>query len=241
MPPKKVSPDALCPCGSGRKRRDCCCREEVDRPKSGEGSKSRPVSTKLVRMIAHLRQQFIEKLGREPSPEDLVTSNMLHGEILEHLMVEGMRKAGIDPSLIYAFEKTGMLITDDNILLVTDDDLDGWQAALKEYEENHKRHVGIITCYGFDDKTTTKMTATVLADQGNRVVKVRSWIASNILEDQRIAWEIRAFFEKHGVKTLSMSDGNIGCAHEEGLDFPQGEDCPFCPFWKGKRGNEAEP
>jgi len=35
--------------------------------------------------------------------------------------------------------------------------------------------------------------------------------------------------------------GNIGCPHEEGLDFPEGEDCPFCPFWKGKQGsNESE-
>ena len=26
--------------------------------------------------------------------------------------------------------------------------------------------------------------------------------------------------------------------HEEGLDFPNGEDCPFCPFWKGKQGSK---
>lgn len=33
------------------------------------------------------------------------------------------------------------------------------------------------------------------------------------------------------------TDGNIGCPHEEGEDFPSGEDCPFCPFWKGKQGS----
>jgi hypothetical protein len=37
-----------------------------------------------------------------------------------------------------------------------------------------------------------------------------------------------------------MSDGNMGCPHEEGLDFPVGEDCPFCPFWKGKQGNNQK-
>jgi hypothetical protein len=33
-----------------------------------------------------------------------------------------------------------------------------------------------------------------------------------------------------------MSQGNMD---EEGLDFPHGEDCPFCPFWKGNRGSRS--
>jgi hypothetical protein len=33
-----------------------------------------------------------------------------------------------------------------------------------------------------------------------------------------------------------MSEGNMGCPHEEGEDFSVGEDCPFCPFWAGKQG-----
>ena len=27
---------------------------------------------------------------------------------------------------------------------------------------------------------------------------------------------------------------------EEGMDFPQGEDCPFCPFWEGKQGSNRK-
>jgi hypothetical protein len=49
--------------------------------------------------------------------------------------------------------------------------------------------------------------------------------------------EMKDFFLQHGVKSVAMSDGNMGCPHEEGLDFPHGEDCPFCPFWKGKQGS----
>jgi hypothetical protein len=37
----------------------------------------------------------------------------------------------------------------------------------------------------------------------------------------------------HGCST----DRNMGCPHEEGEDFPDGEDCPFCPFWAGKQGS----
>src|SRR5438270_621056 len=38
-------------------------------------------------------------------------------------------------------------------------------------------------------------------------------------------------------QTVAMSEGNLGCPHEEGEDFPLGGDCPFCPFWKGKQGS----
>ena len=53
----------------------------------------------------------------------------------------------------------------------------------------------------------------------------------------KIQQQIKDFFEQHGVKSVSMSDGNMGCPHEEGKDFPVGEDCPFCPFWAGKQGS----
>jgi len=48
---------------------------------------------------------------------------------------------------------------------------------------------------------------------------------------------MQEFFTQHGVKSVAMSDGNMGCPHEEGPDFPVGEDCPFCPFWKEKQGS----
>ena len=41
-------------------------------------------------------------------------------------------------------------------------------------------------------------------------------------------------------RVVAMSDGNMGCPHEEGQDFPHGEDCPFCPFWKEKQGSSQE-
>jgi hypothetical protein len=48
--------------------------------------------------------------------------------------------------------------------------------------------------------------------------------------------EIQALLE-HGVKSVAVSAGNMGCPHEEEEDFPLGEDCPFCPFWAGKQGS----
>ena len=56
----------------------------------------------------------------------------------------------------------------------------------------------------------------------------------------KVKKEMEAFFKKYGVKSVAMSDGNMGCPHEEGKDFPHGEDCPFCPFWKGKQGSNRK-
>ena len=43
-----------------------------------------------------------------------------------------------------------------------------------------------------------------------------------------------AFFRQHGVKSVAMSDGLLGCPHEEGIDYPKGEACPQCPYWAGR-------
>ena len=46
--------------------------------------------------------------------------------------------------------------------------------------------------------------------------------------------EMKAFFLQHGVKQVAMSQGNMGCPHEEGTDYPEGTSCPQCPYWAGR-------
>src|SRR5260370_6404193 len=36
-------------------------------------------------------------------------------------------------------------------------------------------------------------------------------------------------------RLVAMSQGNMGCPHEEGEDFPHGEDCPFVPSGRGSK------
>jgi hypothetical protein len=50
-------------------------------------------------------------------------------------MVETMKLAGIDPAKIYAFEKTGRLVTEDNQDVLTEKDLIEWETAIDEYED----------------------------------------------------------------------------------------------------------
>ncbi|MFL5236975.1 MAG: hypothetical protein ACJ8EL_05125 [Rhizomicrobium sp.] len=36
---------------------------------------------------------------------------------------------------------------------------------------------------------------------------------------------------KKKASTVAMTEGIVGCPHEEGIDYPLGEACPDCPYW----------
>jgi len=98
-----------------------------------------------------------------------------------------------------------------------------------------KLPVATIAYYGPDDKTPTKVAVGIVARWGQEPVELRRWWGENVTRDLGIQKEIAEFIKTHGAKTAVVTDGIIGCPHEEGIDFPIGEDCPFCPFWRGKQ------
>jgi len=83
-----------------------------------------------------LRREFRERFGRDPGPDDPVFFDPSaeeprtldeDGEALFIAMSEmAMRRAGIDPSLIYASRKTGLIVTERNQHLLSDDDRADW-------------------------------------------------------------------------------------------------------------------
>ena len=99
--------------------------------------------------------------------------------------------------------------------------------------------IGTIAYYGPDDKITTKIVAGVIKEEGAEPI-IKRWVATDVTTNPKVQKEIDRFFKKHGVKRVGMSEGNMGCPHEEGKDFPVGGDCPFCPWWKGKQGSGAK-
>lgn len=42
------------------------------------------------------------------------------------------------------------------------------------------------------------------------------------------------YLAEHGIKSVVMTDRIIGCPHQEGIDYPEGETCQVCTFWKGR-------
>ena len=45
---------------------------------------------------------------------------------------------------------------------------------------------------------------------------------------------ILARLREHNVHSLILMEVIFGCPHEEGIDYPEGEPCPRCPYWRGR-------
>lgn len=175
-------------------------------------------------------------------PDPAATDTVVDSPAVEHQSASDLDLCdlGVDPAIIYAYEKTGRLITEENHHLLSDADLAEWNDAIEEHERKHRKPpkypLGTVALYGPDDKVTTKIAAGVLHHPGAEPI-IERWVGTDVTANPKVQREIKAFFEQHGVQSVTMTEGNMGCPHEEGPDFPVGEDCPFCPFWKGKQGS----
>jgi hypothetical protein len=108
-------------------------------------------------------------------------------------------------------------------------------AAKAKANRHGKYPVGTVALYGPDDRTTTKIVAGVALREGGEPILMK-WTGKSLVGDAKVDDEMKRFFAKHGVKSVIVTEGNMGCPHEEGIDFPVGHDCPVCPFWAGKQG-----
>jgi hypothetical protein len=52
--------------------------------------------------------------------------------------------------------------------------------------------------------------------------------------DPQIGAAVKDFLRRHQVRQVVVGDGIIGCPHEEGVDYPDGDECPQCPWWHGR-------
>lgn len=108
--------------------------------------------------------------------------------------------------------------------------------AAKNKDKRHgKFPIGAVAPYGPDDKTTTKIVASVILREGASP-RLQRWYGEDLANDEKVRREIQQFFAEYGVKTVGGANRNLGCPHEEGVDFSVGHECPFCPFWAGKQG-----
>jgi hypothetical protein len=95
--------------------------------------------------------------------------------------------------------------------------------------------IGTVAYYGPDDKTAVKAVAAIIRNEGEKASVIRKWVSTDIIRNKEVQKEISAFLKANKAKSIIITESAIGCVHEEGIDFPVGEDCPFCPFWKGKQ------
>lgn len=134
-PRTKVGRNEPCPCGSGKKYKKCCNDKAFQYVTGADGEINRqiPLYDEARSIVAQRLQMFKEEFGREAGPDDRIFWE--EPEHAEHGIVEAMKKANINPAIIYAFQKTGRLVSEDNLALIPERDLAEWNAATAEYEE----------------------------------------------------------------------------------------------------------
>ncbi len=95
--------------------------------------------------------------------------------------------------------------------------------------------VATIAFYGPNLSQATKVAVGIVPFESAEVAAMHDWKVDHgdVRTDSRIAREILEFIEKHGALSVVMTDGIIGCPHQEGIDY-EGEWCPVCDFWHGR-------
>ncbi len=98
-----------------------------------------------------------------------------------------------------------------------------------------------LAFYGPDDKRATKAVLGIfLADDDEEGI-VHRYTEENkdVRFDVETQESILARIREHEVRSLIMVEKVFGCPHEEGIDYPEGESFPECPFWKDRDRYEA--
>jgi integrase len=129
---QKVGRNKPCPCGSGKKYKACCINKKFDWvEEDGDVYRSVPLSSEVAETLK--RRIEDNNLG----PEDLLFPDIDVEEYMRGVS-EAMKRANIHPSLIYAFRKTGFILTEENKDLMPDNQVEEWNEAIEEWDELEK-------------------------------------------------------------------------------------------------------
>jgi hypothetical protein len=73
----------------------------------------------------------------------------------------------------------------------------------------------------------------IAESEAGGVAHMERWFSetTDVRTDPKINEAILRFIEGHAARSVAMFDRIIGCPHEEGIDYPEVEKCPKCPFW----------
>lgn len=92
-----------------------------------------------------------------------------------------------------------------------------------------------IAFYGPDNSRASKVVCAIFSADGADADPIKKWFTEDdARRAENILGEILSFLTEHSAKSVVMMEQIFGCPHEEGIDYPQGEPCPNCPYWKNR-------
>jgi hypothetical protein len=96
--------------------------------------------------------------------------------------------------------------------------------------------IATFAFYGPTDRLATKLAVGIVLRDEGEAEHMQRWYSEDrdIRLDHQVMEQALAFVRSHAAKSVVMAEGILRCPHEEGIDYPEGEDCPQCPFWAGR-------
>jgi len=81
--------------------------------------------------------------------------------------------------------------------------------------------IATVAFYGPNLHQATKAAVGIVPSENAEVEELRAWLVdrSDIRSDPGIAREILEFIEEHQVRSVAITDGIIGCPHQQGIDY----------------------
>ncbi len=93
--------------------------------------------------------------------------------------------------------------------------------------------VATVAYYGPNDETASKVAVGIIFQGGAEPTYLERWVLEqgDVRAEPTINEQILQFIEKYPVRSVLIANRIIGCPHEEGIDYPEGDVCPKCPYW----------
>jgi hypothetical protein len=113
-----------------------------------------------------------------------------------------------------------------------------FRKALEKKRRRGKRGYPLATVafYGPDNTRASKVVVGIFRGEGQPVAAMKRWHSEegDVRFDESIAQEILKFIADESTHSVTGVDGLLGCPHEEGIDYPDGQVCPACPYWANR-------
>jgi hypothetical protein len=116
----------------------------MKRNRNRTGYRRVPLNKEMITMLDQQRERFIAKFGREPRGEDPIlfdenadTPQPMALADIEREVLEFMAAVNVDPAFIHAYKVTGRLVSEDNLHLLTEEEIQEWGDAVAEYQRLH--------------------------------------------------------------------------------------------------------
>ena len=102
-----------------------------------------PIPPVVRELLEKQRAAFRKQFSREPEPTDPIffdpncpypkPVSQQQQDGVEQEILAAMANVGIDPAIMYAFRKTGRIVTAHNQQFLSKEELTEWQDAVEEY------------------------------------------------------------------------------------------------------------